>query len=249
MTRAVGVIPARWGSTRLPGKSLRVICGKPLIQWVVERARAATSLDELMVATDDRRIADAVRSLGVRAVMTRSDHPSGTDRVAEALRDGDAEIVVNIQGDEPLLDPCLVDRLVDVLSRDRCWDMATAAAPIRNREELARPSVVKVVRDARGRALYFSRAAIPHIRDDDGTFRPGLHWRHLGIYAYRMSFLRALVSTPVCAVEQAEKLEQLRALHLGAAMAVLETQDEGIGVDTAQDVEYVERIMKGSRTA
>lgn len=247
MMRAVGVIPARWGSTRLPGKSLIPICGKPLIQWVVENACRAKSLDCLMVATDDRRIFDTATGLDVQAVMTRPDHPSGTDRVAEAVEDSDADIVVNIQGDEPLLDPDLVDRLVDEMRKDDSWDMATAATPVRNRADVAKNSVVKVVRDAEGRALYFSRSVIPHIRDEEGEEWKGLYYRHLGIYAYRTAFLRKLVATPVCAIERAEKLEQLRALHIGGNMLVLEADEAGIGVDTAEDVEYVERVIRELR--
>jgi len=240
--RVIGVIPARWASTRLPGKALVPICGKPLIQWVLERTRQATRLDEVLVATDDGRIRDVVTRLGGQAVMTRPDHPSGTDRVAEAVAGRRAGVVINIQGDEPLIDPGLINRLAEVMVADNGWDMATAATPIGSEAELNKPSVVKVVTGERGRALYFSRSAIPFIRD---TVPEGLrHWRHVGIYAYRRAFLDRLVKAPPCALEQAEKLEQLRALYLGAAMTVVETCEIGLGVDTPEDVMLAEAALK-----
>lgn len=240
--RAIGVIPSRWGSTRFPGKSLAPICGKPLIQWVVENALRAASLDEVLVATDDDRIFAAAEEAGVGCVMTRSDHPSGTDRVAEAVEGRNAEIVVNIQGDEPLFDPVLVDDLVDAIKNGGA-DMATAATLIGDDAQLEDPGVVKVVKNQAGIALYFSRSLIPHVRDGGASAADGLHWRHLGVYAYREPFLRRLVATPPCATEMAEKLEQLRALHIGGRIAVLETSDEGIGVDTPADLKYVERVI------
>jgi 3-deoxy-manno-octulosonate cytidylyltransferase (CMP-KDO synthetase) len=241
-----GVIPARWGSTRFPGKSLAPILGKPLIQRVAERAREAVSLDRLLVATDDTRIARAAEAAGVEAVMTRSDHPSGTDRMAEALAGTDAEIAVNIQGDEPMIDPALIDRLVETLVSDASWDMATAAAPIVNAAELNDPSVVKVVWDKRGCALYFSRAPIPFARDaGEAMPNEGCYWRHVGVYAYRRTFLDTFVAAEPSALERIEKLEQLRALHLGARIAVVQTRDEGIGVDTPEDARRVERMLMG----
>jgi 3-deoxy-manno-octulosonate cytidylyltransferase (CMP-KDO synthetase) len=243
---AVGVIPARWGSSRLPGKSLIPLCGKPLIQWVVEGAGRAKSLRRLMVATDDGRIMDAVRQLGVEAVMTRPDHPSGTDRVAEAVQHVEADVVVNIQGDEPLIDPGLIDRLVAVMRADPKRDMATAAAPISRPADLDNPSVVKVVWNREGEALYFSRSAIPHVRDR-GEESPGpgpVHWRHIGLYAYRKPFLERLVKEPPSRLERIEKLEQLRALHIGGRIAVVETREPGIGVDTPEDIPRVEAMLR-----
>lgn len=241
----IGVIPARWGSTRFPGKSLALIAGKPLIVRVVERALMAKRVGRVIVATDDERIAAAVRGMADVA-MTRSDHPSGTDRIAEAVGGAGAEVVINIQGDEPLMDPALVDRLAGAMLADVQWDMGTAAAPIREARDLASPSVVKVVWDGSHRALYFSRLAIPFVRDaaGGGCGADGLHWRHIGLYAYRKTFLDRLVRTPPCALEQAEKLEQLRALHLGGRMLVLETDDAGVGVDTPEDVDYVEQELR-----
>lgn len=243
---AVGVIPARWGAKRLPGKSLVSIGGKPLLQWVIEGALGSGSLDRLLVATDDTRIADLATSLGVEAVMTRPDHPSGTDRCAEAVAELDVEVVVNIQGDELLLPSGLVDTLVQALAGGGDWDMATAAARIHGAGDVLNPSVVKVVWAEDGRALYFSRSVIPHVRDEDSG---GGHWRHIGVYAYRKSFLQRLVATQPCASEKAEKLEQLRALHIGGRILVLETEHEGIGIDTPEDVFYAETKVRelGSR--
>ncbi len=195
------------------------------------------------MATDDRRIADAVSKTGCKVVMTRSDHPSGTDRVAEAVGKTKTDVVINVQGDEPLIDPRLIDRLAGAMIADHKWDMATAAAPITERRELVLPSVVKVVWDRTGQALYFSRSVIPFLRDSD--MDPiGLYWRHVGIYAYRVAFLEKLVRTPQCEFEKAEKLEQLRALHIGGKILVLKTARAGIGVDTPADVKYVERELR-----
>ncbi len=243
--RTIGVIPARWASTRLPGKPLAMIAGKPMIQRVAEQVVQAKSLDAVLVATDDPRIADAVASFeipGVEAVMTRTDHPSGTDRIAEAIANADCDVVINIQGDEPLMDPDLIDQLAEAMAAGD-WDMATAAAPIENDEDLQNPSVVKAVFSADGQALYFSRAPIPFVRDAQ-TDTAGAHWRHLGIYAYRRDYLLKLVAEPPCALENIEKLEQLRALHIGCRMKVLQVADVGIGVDTPEDIEKVEQILK-----
>jgi 3-deoxy-manno-octulosonate cytidylyltransferase (CMP-KDO synthetase) len=244
---AIGVIPARWGSTRFPGKSLAMIAGKPLVVRVVERAMLAKRLKRVVVATDDVRIAAAVRGLA-EVAMTRADHPSGTDRIAEAVAGAGADVVVNIQGDEPMMDPALVDRLVAAMQADAGWDMGTAAAAVRDAGDLANPSVVKVVWDRDHRALYFSRHPIPFVRDSGGAVGPdGLHWRHIGLYAYRRAFLERLVKTPPCRIELAEKLEQLRALYLGARMLVLETEAVGVGVDTPADVHYVESLLRCDR--
>lgn len=240
--RIVGVIPSRWGSTRFPGKSLHPICGKPLVQWVVEAVQRSRLLDEVIVATDDRRIADAVSGF-VRVVMTRPDHPSGTDRVAEAARVEDGDIVVNIQGDEPLIDPALVDALAARLRDDAGWAMATAACPIRTMRDLEARTVVKVVLARDGGALYFSRLPIPCRRDGEPDLASGLYLRHLGIYAYRGAFLKRLVSEPPCALEKAESLEQLRALYLGGRIAVIQTEELGVGVDTPGDVPAVEALL------
>lgn len=241
--RVLAVIPARWGSTRFPGKSLALIAGKPLIQRVVERCRQARRLDDLLVATDDDRIRRAVEALGTRAVMTRGDHPSGTDRVAEAVQHEQADVVVNVQGDEPLIDPDLIDRLVKVMLSETQWDIATAATPLAAAD--ARPaSICKVVVDAQGRALYFSRAPIPHVRDSNFHAVGTVYWRHIGIYAYRTAFLKKLVAAPPCLLEQAEALEQLRALYLGGRIKVELTDCQGLGVDLPEDVAGVEKELR-----
>ncbi len=249
MAKIVGVIPSRWGSTRFPGKSLAMIAGKPMVQWVVERVRQAERLDGVIVATDDRRIADCVEGLaipGVEVAMTRPDHPSGTDRIAEAVAGRDIVAVINVQGDEPLIDPALIDELAGVIATGE-WDMATAATPIEDERLIAEPSVVKAVFNRAGQALYFSRAPIPHIREA-GTDWRGVYWRHIGIYAYRSDYLAKLVAEPPCAFENLEKLEQLRALDLGCRMKVVKTRDFGIGVDTPADVAKAEALLRNLET-
>jgi 3-deoxy-manno-octulosonate cytidylyltransferase (CMP-KDO synthetase) len=242
--RIVGVIPSRWGSTRFPGKSLHPICGKPLVQWVVEAAQRARLLDEVVVATDDARIAEAVRGFA-KVAMTRADHPSGTDRVAEAAQAGDEDVVINIQGDEPLISPGLIDALAERMTSDAGWAMATVACPIRNARDLEARTVVKVVVAQDGGALYFSRLPIPCRRDGEPDLSAGLYLRHVGIYAYRGAFLKRLVAEPPCALEKAESLEQWRALYLGGRIAVILADEPGVGVDTPEDVETVERLLQG----
>lgn len=246
MTRILGIIPSRWGSVRFPGKSLALIAGKPLVQRVVERVQRAKRLDAVLVATDDERIASVVRKLGVEAVMTDPALPSGTDRVAAAARGRAADIVINIQGDEPLADPLVIDRLAEVMEREPTWDMATPACPMANGPEVDRPAIVKVVWAADGAALYFSRSRIPHIRDPGDERNAGgpVYWQHIGIYAYRPAVLERLVAEPPCLLEQMEKLEQLRALHLGFRIKVIEAARPGLGVDLPEDVAKAEKRLK-----
>ena len=253
--KTYGIIPSRFGSSRFPGKPLAMLAGKPLVAWVVEAVKRARGLDEVLVATDDERIVAAVERYGGRAVMTPSDLPSGTDRIAAAAGDfADDDILVNIQGDEPLIDPALIEKLVGKLKSDARWSMATAVTPIRRAEDLAAKTVVKVVLDRDDGALYFSRAPIPCDRDHEPEFdagrrpttddrQPSLYVRHLGIYAYRGGFLKRYIPEPPCALEQTEKLEQLRALWMGAKIAVVRTNDEGVGVDTPEDAERVAKIL------
>ncbi|MDR0993139.1 MAG: 3-deoxy-manno-octulosonate cytidylyltransferase [Verrucomicrobiota bacterium] len=247
--RIVGVIPARWGSTRFPGKSLAPIAGKPLLEWVVERVLRADRLAGVWVATDDERIAMVACRSGASVAMTCEDHPSGTDRVAEAVGSLHADGVVNIQGDEPLIDPDLINQVAAMLADAPEWDMVTACTPLHTAAELHSPDVVKVVRAANGAALYFSRAPIPFIRGEGEAFAPqaGCHMRHIGIYGYQRSFLERLVREPPCLLESMEKLEQLRALYIGARMYVLEGTDPGGGVDTPEDVARVEALLGRSR--
>lgn len=249
--KTLGIIPSRFGSSRFPGKPLAVLAGKPLVAWVVEAVKKAKSLDEVLVATDDTRIAETVAHYGGVAVMTPSSLPSGTDRIACAarLREGaegdfaDDDVLVNIQGDEPLIDPSLIDALVMKLRLNAKWDMATAVTPIRSAADLAAKSVVKVVLDKDDGAMYFSRSPIPCDRDHAADLASGLYVRHLGIYAYRGAFLKRYIAAPPCALEKTEKLEQLRALWMGAKIAVVKTEDEGVGVDTPEDAERVARIL------
>lgn len=243
--KTLGIIPSRYGSSRFPGKPLADLAGKPLVAWVVEAVSKARCLDDVIVATDDARIVAAVEAHGGKAVMTPSELPSGTDRIACAAGDfGDDDILVNIQGDEPLIEPKLIERLVSRMKEDPKWDMATAVTPIRTAEDLAAKSVVKVVLDHDDGALYFSRCPIPCDRDHEPDIGSGLYVRHLGIYAYRGAFLRKLVAEPPCALERTEKLEQLRALWMGGRIAVIRTEDEGVGVDTPEDAVRVAEILR-----
>jgi len=248
VSQVVGIIPARMESSRFPGKVLAPIGGKPLLEWVIDRARQATQLDQLLVATDSEMVLTFCRSLGVAAVMTRADHPSGSDRVFEAASTTDAELIVNIQGDEPLIDPTLIDALAERLKQDAACDMVTAATPITTLPDLSDPSVVKVVLDGHGHALYFSRACIPHFRDEpiEELLAKAAHLRHLGIYGYRKSFLQRFVAAPPAPLELAEKLEQLRALHLGGKIAVITTTATGPGVDHPEDVPKAEAALRAA---
>ena len=242
--KILGVIPARFASTRFPAKPLALIAGQPLLRRVVERCQQAHSLAEVVVATDDERIASVARAF-CRVEMTRSDHPSGTDRVAEVAARNDCDAIVNIQGDEPLIDPGVIDAVAGALSRQ---EMSTAATLLRHPDDYANPNVVKVVADTSGRALYFSRRTIPYLRD--AVTRPVPEQlaafpflKHLGIYGYRWETLLRLVRLPVSALEQAEKLEQLRALENGIAVAVVKVDYDSVGVDVPEDVGRVEALL------
>jgi 3-deoxy-manno-octulosonate cytidylyltransferase (CMP-KDO synthetase) len=247
--KVYGIIPSRFGSSRFPGKPLAVIAGKPLVAWVVEAVKKARGLDEVLVATDDGRIVEAVEKFGGKAVMTPSELPSGTDRIACAARGflgrdfEDDDILVNVQGDEPLIDPALIERLAGKLKEDDRWSMATAVTPLKSSADLAARSVVKVVLDRDDGALYFSRAAIPCDRDREPSVPGSLYVRHLGIYAYRGGFLKRYIAEKPCELEQTEKLEQLRALWMGARIAVVRTEDDGVGVDTPEDAVRVEKLL------
>lgn len=242
----VAVIPARFASTRLPGKPLLSETGRPLIQHVVEAARRAKSLERIIVATDDERIAGAVEAFGGEAMMTRSDHATGTDRVAEvAARIERARIIVNVQGDEPELAGETIDRLTALLENDPDAPMATLATPIRDEAIYRDPACVKVVCSRRGRALYFSRSPIPCHRDGlpgPSTANPPVAYLHLGLYAYRRDFLLSIGGLPRSPLEAAEKLEQLRVLEAGFPIAVGLVDEPSIGIDTPEDYRrFVER--------
>jgi 3-deoxy-manno-octulosonate cytidylyltransferase (CMP-KDO synthetase) len=230
------IIPARYASSRLPGKPLLRATGKYLIEHVYQRA-CQSRADEVIVATDDLRIAEAVRSFGGDVVMTRDDHPSGTDRVAEVAASLKHEIIINLQGDEPMLDPGSLDELADLLRDDSEAKMATLGVPIQSLEQWRDPNCVKLVRDVHGRALYFSRSPMPFVRDGEPDFRkfPGVFLQHLGLYAYRRNFLLDLATWPTSALEEIEKLEQLRVLSLGHKIQVGVVAHAGRGVDTPAD--------------
>jgi len=243
--RIIGIIPARYHSSRFPGKPLVEIEGKSMIRHVYERARQCRSLDRLLVATDDRRILETVRSFGGDCLVTREDHESGTDRLAEAcerLNFEEPDIIINIQGDEPMLEPEMIELLIGTLHAfpDRC--MGTLAFPSQNQEEYTDPNVVKVVLDKEGKALYFSRSPLPRYREVDIAKVEFL--KHLGFYAYRCWFLRVFTNLPRGMLEQAEKLEQLRALEHGYPIHVALSTVETHGVDTPEDLNRLFRLSR-----
>ena len=235
----IGVIPARWASSRLPGKPLADLCGKPVIQHTFERCQLAKSLSRIIVATDDERILNAVRAFGGEAVMTRAEHPNGTSRVAEVVQDIDCDFVINIQGDEPMIDPRMIDQLCDVLVASPC-PMATLSCEFASSEEANDPNNVKVVTALDGKALYFSRSLIPYARNG----KPAVY-KHLGIYGYRKDFLPVYLSLSDTPLSAAESLEQLRVLECGydIAVAVSAYPDNGVGINTPHDLELARKIM------
>jgi 3-deoxy-manno-octulosonate cytidylyltransferase (CMP-KDO synthetase) len=242
--KIIGIVPARYASTRFPGKPLALIAGKSLIQRVVEQCQQAKSLSEIVVATDDERIFSAAKKF-CRAEMTSPNHPSGSDRIAEVAERISCDAIVNIQGDEPLIDPAVIDAVANALTKD---EMSTAATLIKNPAEYDNPNVVKVVVNAGGRALYFSRRTIPYLREaasrpvqDQLAAFPFL--KHLGIYGFRRETLLRLVKFPVSPLENAEKLEQLRALGNGIQIAVVKVDYDSIGVDVPEDVKRVEKLL------
>jgi 3-deoxy-manno-octulosonate cytidylyltransferase (CMP-KDO synthetase) len=245
--RAVAIIPARLHSTRLPGKPMALLGGRPMIAHVVERARRARGLAAVLVATDDPGIADAARAAGVDAVLTRADHPSGTDRLAEVAAGLDAGVIVNVQGDLPLLDPLMIEQLVARMAREADLPMATLAAPIRDEAEWRSPHVVKVVTGCDGRALYFSRSPVPFDRDGTRPDDEPLGWRHIGMYAYRRDVLLRLAALPPSPLERRERLEQLRALENGIAIGVAAWTaiEPVIEVDTPDDLVRAQAAMDG----
>jgi len=249
----VAIIPARFASTRLPGKAVADIHGKTLVERVYERASASAMVGRVVVATDDERIATVVRGFGGEVMMTSPDHASGTDRLAEAARSIEAEVIVNVQGDEPMLDPAGIDAAAGALLADSSLSLATLSLPLRSVDEMLSPTVVKVVVDARGDALYFSRSPIPHVRlGASGDPRAaaaaavgrGLARKHVGLYAYRRQALLRFASLPPSPLEEAEGLEQLRALHHGMRIRVVPMDGEGgVAVDTPEDLERVRALL------
>jgi 3-deoxy-manno-octulosonate cytidylyltransferase (CMP-KDO synthetase) len=236
--KILGVIPARFASTRFPGKPLVEIAGKPMIQHVWERSRQSKLLDRVLIATDDDRIARSALAFGAEVCLTREDHPSGTDRVAEAAGTTDAEIIVNIQGDEPLIDPAAIDKAIVALLDDPKCEMATLKKRIDSASDIQNPNVVKVVTGHDGYALYFSRCPIPFDRGSEA-----IYWKHIGLYVYRRALLFRYSSLKPGVLEQNEKLEQLRALENGIGIRVAETTYETIGVDTPEDLMSIQSLF------
>jgi len=257
--KAIGVIPARWKASRFEGKVLANLSGKPVIQHVWERAKEARSLDDLVVATDSEEVIRVVENFGGKAVYTSKDQPSGTDRIAEVVNPIDVEVVVNIQGDEPLIHHSMIDGLANMLMSDKSVQIATVVKKISQRKELLNPNTVKVVIDKDGYALYFSRSPIPFVRDDEKhhsifdihywfsthSLKPEFqnYYKHLGIYAYTKDFLFNFTNLPKSKLESIEKLEQLRALENGYKIKTIETEYETIGVDTPEDLKRAEAAM------
>ena len=243
--KIIGIIPSRFAAARFPGKPLALIAGKPLVQHVIERCKRAKSLSEVIVATDDVRIAELAKKF-CRVEMTRADHPTGTDRIAEVASRCECDAVINIQGDEPMMDPSVIDAVAGALTDN---EMSTAAVPLTNPADYESPNAVKVVVNAAGRALYFSRRTIPFLRDAAGRsvdeqLAAFLFLKHLGIYGFRRGTLLRLVKFPPSPLEQAERLEQLRALENGIQIAVVKVDYDSVGVDAPEDVKRVESILK-----
>jgi 3-deoxy-manno-octulosonate cytidylyltransferase (CMP-KDO synthetase) len=248
---AIAVIPARYASTRLPGKPLVALAGKPMIERVWERVRRAQKISRVIVATDDERIVRAVAAFGGEAVMTRAEHRSGTERVAEvaatAVRGGD-EIFVNVQGDEPLIEPAAIDAVVEAVESDGEVAIATLAVPITRPTDIMDPNVVKVVLDFDGNALYFSRAPIPWVRDRDSPVRVR-HLKHLGLYSFRRDALLDFPTLPLGDLERIEQLEQLRWMENGYKIRVAETEHDSVSVDVPEDVTRVEQLLREAPAA
>ncbi|MCM3880865.1 MAG: 3-deoxy-manno-octulosonate cytidylyltransferase [Vicinamibacterales bacterium] len=237
----VAVIPARYGSTRIPGKALADIDGRPMVEHVYRRAAAAHYVDRVIVATDDERIAEAVRRFGGDVRMTKPDHLTGTDRLAEVAASLDCDLIVNVQGDEPLIEPESINAAIEPFRSDSALVMSTVCRRLSNAEEAADPNVVKVVTDRRGVALYFSRAPIPYLRgpQDEGAGP----YKHIGLYVYRREFLLQVAALAPTPLERSESLEQLRVLEHGFSIKVVQTTHDSIGVDTPEDLERVRRLV------
>jgi 3-deoxy-manno-octulosonate cytidylyltransferase (CMP-KDO synthetase) len=242
-TEVVIVIPARYASSRLPGKPLVSLAGKPMIERVYQRAKLAKSAGRVIVATDDQRILKAVEAFGGEARMTRTDHRSGTERIAEVAAHTEGQVFVNVQGDEPLLDPLAVDTVVTALREEPAAAIATAAVPIRTPADIMDPNVVKTVLDFEDNALYFSRAPIPWVRDSANKIH-ARHLKHLGLYVFQREALLEYPTLPQGELEKIEQLEQLRWLENGWKIRVAEVQHDAVSVDVPEDVERVEKLLR-----
>ncbi|MFA5007857.1 MAG: 3-deoxy-manno-octulosonate cytidylyltransferase [Candidatus Omnitrophota bacterium] len=236
----IGVIPARYQSSRLEFKLLRPLCGKPLIQWSWEAASRASLLDELVIACDDIKIKEAAEKFGAKAVMTSVKHQSGTDRITEAISNIDARIVINIQADEPFMHPSVIDSLAREMINNPATTMATVRKAIEKEEEINNPNIVKLICDKNDFAIYFSRYPIPYYRENSDKRK---YYKHLGIYAYTKDFLYAFKNLPFSYLENAERLEQLRAIEAGYKIKVIETKFESVGVDTEEDLQRAETVI------
>ncbi len=241
--KTIGVIPARYGATRFEAKVLARLHGKPVLEHVWRQAKKARLLDSVLIATDDKRIQDVCKRFGAKAVLTSQSHQSGSDRIAEAVKPLKVDIVVNIQGDEPLVHPSMIDGMVEALKKDKTAQVSTVIKLIEDFRELENPNVVKVVVDRAGYAIYFSRCAIPYNRQNV-DFKGVGYYKHLGLYAYRKKFLLGFKSLPVSSLEKAEQLEQLRVLQAGYKIKVVVTKFETIAVDTKEDLKRVEKYFK-----
>jgi 3-deoxy-manno-octulosonate cytidylyltransferase (CMP-KDO synthetase) len=244
----IAVIPARYASERLPGKPLAAIAGRPMIQHVVERVRQAQALTRVIVATDDERIKAVVESFGGDALLTRSDHRTGTDRVAEVAAHVPAEIYVNVQGDEPLIDPATIDAVVSEMLEDDSIQIATPCSAITRQNDIMDPHITKVVRDFDGNGLYFSHAPIPWVREGHAG---GVvtHWKHIGLYAFRRDALLEFPTLPPGELERAEHLEQLRWLENGFRIRVVETRYDAVSVDVPEDIHRVEQLLRAGTSS
>lgn len=253
--KVLAVIPARYSSTRLPGKPLALINDKPMIQWVYESAKKCPFIDRVIVATDDVRIFDIVKNFGGEAMMTSPNHKSGSDRVAEVAKKVSSDIVINVQGDEPMITPKILSKIIQEFYKDKYVNVVTPICKLEYISELFNPNFVKVVVDKNGFAMYFSRSIIPFIRDnfdlqkqnfvikDNNFIDKGIFFRHIGIYGYRRNFLFKFLSLPQGKLEKLEKLEQLRILEHGYKIKTILVEDSPVSVDTSEDLERVRRIF------
>jgi len=239
MMDAIGIIPARYNATRFEGKVLADLLGKPVVQHVWEKACRASTLSDLIIASDDQRVIEAVHNFGGKAILTSVNQPSGTDRLAEVVNPIDVKIIVNIQGDEPLLHPTMIDELVRTMQEDESISMATVIKKIEQNEELMNPNVVKVVIDRFNNALYFSRSPIPFEKGEPSK----IFYKHLGIYAYTKDFLFTFTNLPKSNLEKAESLEQLRALENNYKIKTIETKFDTVGIDTPDDLEKARELL------
>ncbi|MFC1666773.1 3-deoxy-manno-octulosonate cytidylyltransferase [Candidatus Omnitrophota bacterium] len=247
---AIGIIPARYGSTRFEGKLLADFCGKPVIQHTWTNAKKCKSIDDLIIATDDRRIYNCAKGFGAKVIYTSKAHKSGSDRLTEAVISIDTKVVVNIQADEPLVHPSMIDDVVVPILKDDTIHVVTLCHKIKNEQDFLDPNVVKVVMDRKGFAMYFSRNAIPYEVDQGGSWgnrRRSNYYKHIGLYAYSKDFLFTFKSLPQSKLEKIERLEQLRIIENGYRLKVIETKFDTVGIDTPEDLQKATELIKGSR--